>query len=453
MNLFERFRKRTLRGVVLGLDGAPYSLLQRLMAEGRMPNLSRLAAAGSLWPMASTLPSISSVAWASIVTGCNPGKHNIFGFVDRVPQTHEMFIPTSRNLMAKTWVELFSGMGKRVFSMGVPTTYPPRAVNGVLISGFLAPDLKKATYPLQVAAELEAMGYQIDIDAWQAREDRDRFLDEVFNALERRLETMLRFWERGPWDLFVAHIIDTDRLHHFLWGYVEEGSERYTPWFLRFYERIDEAIGELAARMDEDVVFMIVSDHGFCRLRREVHLNYWLRQAGFLQFAHKSPMQIRDLAATTRCYSLLPGRFYICLRGRERNGCVAPGADYESVRRDVAAGLVEIRDPESGERAIEKVLMREELYRGPACDLAPDLVAVPAKGYDLKGGFEKTTLMEASPVSGTHTLDDAVFLINCPGLSADHVHVTDVMPTLFGAMGLSVPEAADGRRLSAGDGR
>ncbi|MDP6776174.1 MAG: alkaline phosphatase family protein, partial [Candidatus Latescibacteria bacterium] len=312
MNLFRRSRTSALRAIVLGLDGVPHSLLRKLVEEGRMPSFSALLDRGSLLPISSVLPTVSSVAWASIVTGCNPGRHNIFGFIDRLPRTHEMFIPNARHLRAKTWVELFGGMGGRVFSMGVPSTYPPKAVNGVLISGFLAPSLERATYPLQVAAELESRGYVIDIDAWEAHEDKDKFLNSVFQALDRRCDTMFHYLGQGEWDLFVAHLIDTDRLHHFLWGEAEGGHAAYLTWFHRFYERIDAAIGELADRVGEEVLLVVLSDHGFCRLRQEVHLNTWLREAGYLHFASREPKQLLDLAPTTRCYSLLPGRFYIC---------------------------------------------------------------------------------------------------------------------------------------------
>ena len=447
MHLFWKSKKPHARAVVLGLDGMPHSLTQRLMDEGRMPNLSALMAKGSLMPMTSVAPTVSSTAWASIVTGCNPGKHHIYGFIDRTPGTYEMFIPNSRHLNAKTWVELFSGWGKRVFSMGVPTTYPPRAVNGILISGFLAPDLKKATYPLHIARELEAMGYLIDIDAWQARENREKFLDEVFLALNRRCEAMFKYFAQERWDLFVAHFMDTDRLHHFLWGDVERGHAASVDWFYRFYARVDEMIGELVGRLDDETVLMIMSDHGFCTLKKEVHLNYWLRQAGWLSFASPNPRQLRDLAPQTRCYSLLPGRFYVRVRGRELNGCVQPGAEYEAVRRDVAAGLMEMRDPETGEPAIARVAMREELFQGPMLDSAPDMMAIPARGYDLKGGFEKQVLFERSPVNGTHTLDDAMWYINRPGFSCEDASVMDVMPTLLGLLGHEAPTEVDGRQL------
>ena len=93
------------------------------------------------------------------------------------------------------------------------------------------------------------MGYLIDIDAWQARKNRQKFLDEIFWALNRRAEAMFKYYAQESWDLFVAHFMDTDRLHHFLWGDVARGDVAYTAWFNRFYARVDEIIGELVSRV------------------------------------------------------------------------------------------------------------------------------------------------------------------------------------------------------------
>ena len=230
-NFFRQNKAEFRRVVVLGLDGMPHSLLHRLIADGVMPNFQGLIAQGALMSMTSVVPTVSSTAWASIATGCNPGKHGIFGFIDRVPQTHEMFIPSSRTLKAETWVDLFSGMGRRVFSMGVPTTFPPRPVNGILISGFLAPALNGATYPASVASELASLGYLIDIDAWQARENREKFLDEIFYALDRRAEAMFRYYAREAWDLFIAHFMGRERTG----GWVERMGTHSSSAFIRSF--------------------------------------------------------------------------------------------------------------------------------------------------------------------------------------------------------------------------
>ena len=431
---------------MLGLDGAPYSMMTKFIEEGRMPNLASLFEEGSAVSMRSVLPTVSSVAWTSIVTGCNPGKHNIYGFIDRVPLTHEMFVPTSRHILARTWIDDFSGQGRRVCSIGVPATYPPKEVNGVLVSGFLAPSLKGATHPAYLEKELERAGYVIDIDAWQAREDRDAFLDELFNAFDRRCETMFRFLGQEPWDLFVAHIMDTDRLHHFLWSHYEEGDEVYGPWFHQFYERVDRMIGDLVDRIPRDVALFVLSDHGFCGLKKEVHLNHWLREAGYLELASPQPKGLLDLASSTRCYSLLPGRMYLSVRGREHGGSIDPGAVYTEIREEISEGLRGLRDDETGESVIERVFTREELFSGGAFETAPDIVAMPARGYDLKGGFDKEVLLERSPVCGTHTYDDAIFFARGAELDEDgRMQVVDVLPTIYESLDAEIPRNIDGR--------
>ena len=121
------------------------------------------------------------------------------------------------------------------------------------------------------------------------------------------------------------------------------------------------------------------------------------------------------------------------------------GAEYEQVRRDVADALMEIRDPDGGTPVIDRVLMREEAFVGDDLDAAPDLMAVPARGYDLKGGFEKRALFESSPVNGTHTFDDALWFANVPGLASDGATVMDILPTMMALLGLESPDGVDGR--------
>ena len=127
---------------------------------------------------------------------------------------------------------------------------------------------------------------------------------------------------------------------------------------------------------------------------------------------------------------------------------MALGEEYDSVRREISAGLLELKDPENGRKVIQKVLMREELCDRPVLDTPPDFLAVPSRGYDLKGGFEKRVLFEPSPVTGTHTLDDAMFYVNRKGIDEGPLSVIDVMPTVLNAMDVAVPEGIDGRAIA-----
>ena len=452
MGWLDRFKRKGKKVVVIGLDGTPYSLVSRLVAEGKMPHFADLLKEGTMRPMNSVLPTVSSVAWSSFMTGKNPGKHGIYGFIDRVPDSYKTYIPTSKNMQSETLWEILSRHGRRVVVINVPVTYPPRKVNGIVVAGFLSPSLGKATYPPSVAQELREMGYIIDVDPWRARESKDQLLEDLDRALEKRAEAMFRFMDREPWDFLICHIMETDRLHHFLWEQMEKGDEKYGPAFFAFYRKIDDVLGQVAERLDEDTTLIVMSDHGFCTLKREVNVNYWLRERGYLRFRKEPPEtsassvepSLADIHPDSVAYSLIPGRIYVNLRGREPRGCVEPGRSYLEVRERLAGELLEMRDPDTGERMVERVMKREEVYSGPCYEQAPDLVVVPLRGYDLKGGLKKESLTCNGVIVGMHTYDDAMLYVTGGVLARENLEVIDVMPMILNLMDVHMPDDVDG---------
>src|SRR5687767_9752547 len=103
MGLFDRFRSKASapRAILIGLDGTPHSLLRKLADDGTMPNVRRLIGEGTLKSMTTTIPEISSVAWSSFMTGVNPGKHGVYGFVDLQPHSYKAYFPNSKHVKAE----------------------------------------------------------------------------------------------------------------------------------------------------------------------------------------------------------------------------------------------------------------------------------------------------------------------------------------------------------------
>ena len=321
------------RVFVLGLDGVPHSFLVKTIAEGKLPRLGEIFRRGALTRMTSTLPYVSSVAWASFMTGKNPGAHGIYGFIDRRPDSYKTFIPTTRHLRSETLWEILSHHSRRVVVMNVPLSYPPRPVNGILVGCFLSPRLEKATYPPEVADRLAAMGYRIDADARLAHQDLDRFLEDLHHVLARRIEAIRTFIAEEPWDFFMGHIMETDRLHHFFWRQMEEGAERHSEAFYAFYQELDRLIGEIWEELEGQTTRILLSDHGFCSVKKEVYLNAWLKAEGWLAFDRDPPESLEDLSARTTAYSLEPGRLFLHVEGREPRGWVRQArSTRESVR-------------------------------------------------------------------------------------------------------------------------
>jgi predicted AlkP superfamily phosphohydrolase/phosphomutase len=383
------------------------------------------------------------------MTGKNPGKHNIYGFVDRYPRSMDVFIPTSRDMAGKTLWEILSQAGKRVVVINVPVTYPPREVNGILISGFLCTNIDKIAYPKEAAGFLKEMGYRIDVDAWQARKSLDLFLEDLHLTLDKRIEAAFHLLEREKWDFFQLHIMETDRINHFLWGLWEEGDPQYGPEFLSYYQKIDGILGRLSAALDGDTQLIILSDHGFCGMKKEVFLNHWLQREGWLRFREENPKSVKDIHQESRAYSLIPGRIYVNLAGRESSGRIRFPDEYERVRVEMKEALLGMKDPDSGERIIGQVFKREELYHGPHYDDGPDLVAIPQNGYDLKGNLDKKELTYKGPLVGMHTFDDAFLYMKGGDINKkdNQFGVMDVMPTILQLMGVNPPEDLDGESL------
>lgn len=433
------------RVAIIGLDGTPFTFLQVLLRAGEMPVFRELLQQGQMLPMTSVLPTVSCVAWTSIMTGKNPGKHGIYGFVERAPDSYGIYVNTSAHVRTQRLWDVVGQAGKRVVVVNVPNTYPPPRVNGILVAGFETPDLKKGVYPPERAARLEQLGYRVDIDAWKARQSKDHLLEDLRVTLERRTAAFIDLLDTEPWDLFIGVFMETDRIHHFLWEHMERRHPRYGEAFLDFYRQIDRALAEIRTHLRRAALF-ILSDHGFCTLRKEVYINTWLAKAGYLRFRRTPAESTEDIDPSSRAYSLDPGRIYINLAGREPAGCVRPGREYEEVRERIAREIVDLRDPETEEAVIERVYRREEIFAGPYLELAPDLVLLTKDGYEAKGAVNKPTLFGRQEIEGMHTTENAVLVLPASG-AHQAAHVVDVMPTVLAWMGLPVPPDVDGQSL------
>ena len=127
--------KKKKRVCVVGLDGVPYTLLNRFIEDGTMPALAEIVRTGCLSKMRVTLPEISAVSWPSFMTGKNPGHHAIFGFTDLKPQSYSLRFPSFKDLRAPTIWDKLSERKKRSVVINQPSTYPARPIEGALISG------------------------------------------------------------------------------------------------------------------------------------------------------------------------------------------------------------------------------------------------------------------------------------------------------------------------------
>lgn len=394
------------RVVAVGLDGMPYGLMDRFARDGTMPNFGALVDEGVFREMSSSIPEVSSVAWSSVITGANPGEHGVFGFTDIAPGTYRTTFPNYNNLEIRPFWER-EGSGRSVI-INVPTTFPAREMNGVHIAGFVALDLERATYPSSLVSRLEEMKYRVDVDSQKAHEAMGFFLRDLDKTLKARIDVYRHLWREETWETFMLVFTGTDRLAHFLWNAYENESHEYHEAFVAHFRQIDEVIGEIADSLTGDDVLIMLSDHGFERLEKDVYVNYILQEEGFLRFEDGVSPSLKAMARESKAFALDPGRLYVHSKGRYPNGSVGAGG-RQAVVDDLVAlfGSLELE----GAEAIRRVFHAEELYSGSQMRRAPDLVLLGKRGYNLRANWKADRSFGRDVFTGKHSQSDAFLLL------------------------------------------
>jgi predicted AlkP superfamily phosphohydrolase/phosphomutase len=428
------------RVCIIGLDGTPASHLRSCFAEGRLPNLAALAADSTLMSSRAPLPPISSVSWASATTGVNPGRHGVYGFVERKPDSWDITFTNVHTIREPAVWERAAAAGMRSVVVNVPGTYPaqPQQQESILVSGFVSPVLEKSVQPPSLIPFLQERDYLIDVDLSLGHQDLAAFCDQLFAHHRARTHVLVDLLDGERCDLFFAAFTGTDRLHHFLWRQMEAGEEPWASHFARYYDEIDRSVGELVSRLDDDCRLILLSDHGFCRLDQEVYVNRWLERDGWLELEDPATSLASIVPAGTRAYCMDPGRLYLNLAGREPGGTVAP-EDYQRVRGELQAWAQELP-------FVSRVATREEAFSGPLVDRGPDLVLCSHNGWDLKGTVRPTALQGTGRLTGMHTEDDAFLLVRGARPEGEG-HVQDVGATVLEGLGLDAA-GLDGRALA-----
>lgn len=497
---------------IVGIDGATFRILDRLIARGRLPTFASIMERGVRGVLRSTVPANSAVAWSTFMTGKNPGKHGVFGFLALAPDGQRLMLTNGGHVKSKTIWEIASGAHRRVAVINVPLTYPPRRVNGALVSGMDASFLKEFTFPATLGSELLRLfpNYAIDLPfvrhaSFQAVVER-----RAVDLIDVRRRAMFYLLEKIDPDLFVGVFTTPDRLQHHFWHVLDPTHPRHEDdepegagILSTIYERLDEALGGFLERMDDQTTLLIISDHGFGGVARRFLVNRWLSQMGWLHLkeaprdsawarllrtvkrhprlyesarwmkrrlpgAKHVPLRQRLVARSffdkvdwsrTRAYYFPPG-IRLNLKGREPCGAVEAG-EFESAREELIVALSGLREPLTGEPVFKGVYRKEEIYAGPHLDRAPDIILDPMQDHDeakrnvslgrrLRRRGTEDVFVTDGP-TGDHASEGILLGVGRLLKSGYRLHgatIADIAPTVLYGLGLPIPVDMDGRVLT-----
>lgn len=414
------------RIVFVGLDGVPYSLLRTFFELSVMPGLKEIASAGTFHPMKSSLPPVSSVAWTSFMTGTNPGQHGIFGFTDLEADNIKLRLPSFDDVRTPVLWKRYPD--KRAIVVNLPFTYPARPLNGVLISGFVSPIFERAVQPPSLIQWLKSKNYRIDTDSMRARQDRFFLIQDLFATLIPLEEVVFKLLSE-PWDILIVVVTGTDRLNHFLFDALRDENHALHEEAVSYYRRVDTFVSRLLEKADSRTRKVILSDHGFTDLKIHINLNKLLQSLGYLSFDGLYPTDISEVSRNSDAFALDPTRIYLNSRARFRNGKLGKTQASEvaiRIKNDLLKFMKSDLEPAFSDKAtngdepvFEDVKLKEDIYQGPCFDQAPDIVVIPAHGYDIKASVNASKLFHHDIFTGTHTHDDAFIIVG------DKLHETD----------------------------
>ncbi|MDD5317646.1 MAG: alkaline phosphatase family protein [Candidatus ainarchaeum sp.] len=288
------------RVFLLGLDGGDLELVKKFVSEGHLPNFAGIMAGGMAEPLESVIPNSTPPAWTTVITGKNPGKHGVYAFLRRKPDSYENTWSLGTG-SCKSLFAILSGAGRKVVAVDVPMTYPPEEVNGAMVSGFGTPNVESAfVHPPELKeAVLAASGtpYMIDV-VLPDMESHDKtavekFIRDTGNVAEQRMRIADMLMDKVDWDLFMLVITGTDRISHAFWKHMDETHPRHEPEsgykneIRDFYARVDGYLGRLLGKLDDESILMVCSDHGSKASYGSFDLASWLVDAGFIKAVGK----------------------------------------------------------------------------------------------------------------------------------------------------------------------
>lgn len=456
------------RVLLIGLDCLePDLVFNRWLDE--LPNLKSLYEHGLHGPLRSCDPPITVPAWSVMMSSKSPGMLGVYGFRNRADHSYDRYaIANSLAIKEERLWEILTRAGKRSIVIGVPGTYPPKPLNGLMVTDFLTPDITcEYTYPPELKKEIELVVGEYILDVRDFRSgNKAKILADIYEMTKKRFQLARHLIQKEDWDYFMLVEMGTDRIHHALWDnmdpahrFYEAGNEFETA-IHDYYVEVDREIGELLKLVDANTDVLVVSDHGAKRMDGGICVNEWLIKNGYLAIRDKPegtvPLsKVKIDWPKTKAWGDggYYARIFLNVAGREPEGTIAP-EDYEEVRDELIAGLKSIKG-DKGEDIGTQVYRPEELYK-EVRNVAPDLIVYFGDLYwrsvgTIGGGKLHTFENDTGPDGANHAQNGVVMFRPAGGKlgtrTIEAAQIVDIAPTVLELLGVPVPGDMEGKAL------
>ncbi len=473
--------------VLIGLDGATFSILDPLINEGVMPFMKEFMASGTRAELLSTVPPLTPPAWTSLVTGRSPGHHGIFDFFQRESENHHISFTTSNNLLCETVWSNVSRSGMRVTSLNFPLMMPPPEVNGNVVSGgwMTSRQLRFGCYPDGLYDRLKSlpgfnprelamdMSHEEKAVEGCKHEEYEDWINTHIRREQQWFKILLHLMNEDPCELTGILFDGVDKLQHLCWRFLDPNclSGQLSSWegkirdlCLEYFRQLDRFLAEIAGVAGPEATIVMASDHGFGAQKEIFFVNSWLEQNGYLTWADDEPPKEGESATLgmgqlarhvymldwdkTLAYASTPSSNGIhIVKAESNNNKGVSEKDYESFRSKLMESLYKLVSPSTGEQMVTRIWTREEAFDGPNMHLAPDLTLALRDGGMFSILSSDSTIRLCPEPSGTHR-PEGIIIARGPGIrqgiTVDQTSILDVAPLLFYSLELPVPADMEG---------
>lgn len=478
----------TKKTVLVGLDGATFTLLDPFMEQGVMPFLKSFAERGVRAELRSVVPPLTPPAWTTVLTGHSPGQHGIFDFFQADgPGSTAIRLATSGDVQVDHVAQVVNRSGLRATVVNFPVHFPPLAIDGVIIAGWMPwRQLRLGCHPPDLYDRLKqlpdfnprelAMDMALEARATEGCDEAEyvEWAGLHTRREERWLEVLSYLMDSESSELTAVLLDGPDKVQHLCWRFLDPAlwpaqptaeEVRIREASISYYRRLDSILAALVAKAGPDATVVMVSDHGFGATTEVFHVNSWLEQAGYLAWSQDVAAELDegdtlgmghlsrhsrwlDWDRTTAYVSTPTSNGIHIVRAEQHEGRGVAAADYDRFRSELVDALLSFVDPRDGQPVVKAVATREEAFDGPAGVLAPDLTLTLRDGGLVSILPASEIVIPRPQPVGTHR-PLGVFLAAGPGIRSgaaiDELSLVDVTPILLHSLEVALPDDLEGR--------